>query len=112
MPFSDDWARDPHVRAMRPIFAAMETAQKSFLKNAGIDPWMQNLSFIRAQARNFFEKAWPQALQAGKAREPKEASGLYILCLAHALLKAGIDPAAPLPPEAEAMQDFMQKVLK
>ena len=112
MPFSDDWGRDPQVRAMRFIFAALEQAQEAFLSQAGIDPWMQSLDRIRFRARDWFERAWPMALERGQAREPDQASALYLLCLKQALLAEGIDPAPSLPPEAGPMQDLLERVLK
>ena len=94
----DPWACDPQVRAMRSIFAALEESQAEFLDRLGLAPWEPRLRAWRRRARRRFQAVWPRALERGLARNPQDAAGLYLRCLARSLEAAGAAPrhaAAP-----------------
>lgn len=90
---ADQFGADPQVRAMRAIFAAMETAQEESLGKAGIGPLDPRLRAWRGQARQSFERAWPRAMSQGLARDPQGAARLYVLILADAMARAGQEAA-------------------
>ena len=85
----DDWGRDPSVRAMRRLFARMESGQGALLKRLGIPPYDTRLRACRDEARDLFEKAFSRP-GAARARDEGDAAALYIQCLIRALRERGL----------------------
>lgn len=108
----DTWGRDPQVRYMRTVFAAIERAQKEFLRALGISPVDPRLRRFREIALAFFERSWVAAMRRGMDADESSAGALYIFCLARALSMKGVEiPPASLPGDAE-LKGLVDEVLK
>lgn len=90
----DPFGADPSVRALRQVFAALETAQGELLARLGVSPLEPDLRAWRQRARGLFEAAWPRAAAQGLVKGPDEAARLYLLALGRSMALAG-RPAAP-----------------
>jgi len=98
----DTWGRDPRIRYMRTVFAAIEGAQKEFLRTLGISPVDPRLRRFRDVALAFFERSWVAAMRRGVETGDDSAAAMYIFCLARALSMKGVEvPDASLPGNGE-----------
>jgi hypothetical protein len=83
----DTWGRDPSVRSMRRVFAAIEAGQERLLKVAEIGPLNQRLGPWRKMALHTFEKVWVESVRSGANLYEKDIADLYVYCLANVLEK-------------------------
>lgn len=86
---NDDWARDPGVRRLREVFAAVEQTAEALLAAWSIDPFDARLRRWRERALQVFQQAWGLATQSGRAVGPDEAAWLYARSLQAVLAKEG-----------------------
>ncbi|HOD76351.1 MAG: hypothetical protein GXX82_01020 [Syntrophorhabdus sp.] len=94
----DTWGRDSQVRYMRTVFAAIERAQKEFLRTVGVSPVDPRLRRFREVALALFERSWVAAMRRGVETGDDSAAAMYIFCLARALSMKGVEvPPASLP---------------
>ena len=94
----DEWGRDPTVRAMRRVFAAMEKEQKEFINNLGLSPLDPRMRRWRERALAAFEASWARSASAGVELGEGEAGALYVHCLGKIMTREGVDvPAETLP---------------
>ncbi len=108
---NDTWGRDPQVRYMRGVFAAIEKAQKGFLETAGVPSGDDRLRRFREMALKFFERSWAYAMQRGLGDDENSAAAIYIFCLARAMSTRGIDiPQGSLPTDPK-LKKLVDEVL-
>lgn len=86
---TDDWARDPGVRRLREVFAAVEQTGDALLAAWSIEPFDAGLRRRRERALQVFQQAWGLAAQSGRAVGPDEAAWLYARSLQAVLAKEG-----------------------
>jgi hypothetical protein len=101
----DAWGRDPSVRAMRGMFARMESGQKTLLERLGISPRDSRLRGCREDARDLFEGAFSR-FAAGLRQAEEDAAALYIHCLIEALKRHGL----PIPAGAIREDDPLKRL--
>ncbi|MCD6305964.1 MAG: hypothetical protein J7M32_06705 [Deltaproteobacteria bacterium] len=89
MTANDEWGQDPSVKAMRRVFARMESAQKKLLQEIGISPTDPRLRACREYARDLFERAISRA-ETARLKNEEDAADLYIHFLAQSLKKHGL----------------------
>jgi hypothetical protein len=92
----DDWGRDPQVRALRGIFAAMEEGQKALLAEMGLSPLDPRLAAWRRRALGAFERAWGESARQGMNLSPSDIAALYARALA---AEGAGEDLPPLPAE-------------
>jgi len=99
----DAWGKDPSVRAMRRIFASIETAQATLLAGAGLKPMDRRLGRWRKAVLENFERRWAASAQRGIRLDEKEITDLYLYCLEEVLQADGIGARekGPLNPAVE-----------
>ena len=103
-----DWGKDPSVRAMRRVFAAMEAAQKEFTQNLGVSPYDQRLRRWRERALAAFEASWARSARAGMELTETEAGALYVHCLGKIMSREGVE----VPPEILPQSGKLNKILR
>lgn len=96
---------------MRGVFAAIEKAQKGFLKAVGILPMDERLRLFRKAALKYFEYSWAYAMQRGLAGDESSAAAVYILCLARAMSEEGIKISQENLPEDPKMKKMVEEAL-
>jgi len=104
----DEWGRDPAVLAMRRVFAAMDTAQKEFIKDLGLTPYDHRLRRWRERARAAFDAAWARSARSGVELGEMEAGVLYVHCLGKIMTMEGMD----VPPETLPQSEKLKKILR
>ena len=104
---SDDWGRDPSVRAMRRMFAAMEKAQKEFLKNLGLSPFDPRMRRWRERALAAFEASWARSASSGVELDESEAGALYVHCLGKIMTREGVDVPAEILPRSGKFKEIL-----
>jgi len=83
----DDWGRDPGVRRLREVFAAMEEGHRAFLARTGLSAFDPRLRGWRARALVLFERTWARDVQAGGRRG---VADVYVTCLEEVLAADGV----------------------
>jgi hypothetical protein len=106
----DEWGRDPSVRAMRRVFAAMEAAQREFIKNVGLSPFDPRMRRWRERALAAFDASWAQAARTGVQLSETETGALYVHCLGKIMNREGIDVPAEILPRSEKLQKILREV--
>lgn len=106
----DEWGRDPTVRAMRRVFAAMEAAQKELLKALSLSPLDRRLRRWRERALAAFDAAWARSGRAGVELGEPEAGVLYVHCLAKIMTREGIEVPTEVLPRNEKLQKILREV--
>jgi hypothetical protein len=109
-PRQDEWGRDPSVRAMRRVFAAMEAAQKEFMKNLGLSPFDQRLRRWRERALGVFDVLWARAAGADLELGEEEAGALYVQCLGKTMIREGMDVPFEILPRSEKLEKILREV--
>jgi hypothetical protein len=107
---SDEWSRDPSVRAMRRVFAAMEAAQKELIKNLGLSPFDHRLRRWRERALAAFDASWARTARAGVNLAEAEAGALYAQCLGKIITREGIDVPPGILPQNEKLNKILREV--
>lgn len=95
MTTGDDWGRDPGVKAMRSLFAEMESGQNELLRHLGISSYDPRLRACRENARDLFERVLSRSA-GDRGRGEGDAAALYIRCLIEVMKQCGF----PVPAEA------------
>jgi predicted trehalose synthase len=95
---------------MRTVFAAIERAQKEFLRALGVSPVDPRLRRFRDVALALFERSWVAAMRRGMETGDDSAAAIYILCLARALSMKEV-PDASLPGNGE-LKKLVDEVLQ
>jgi len=108
---NDTWGRDPQVRYLRGVFAAIEKAQKGFLETVGVSPDDERLRRLRETALKLFERSWTFAAQRGLGGDENSAAVIYIFCLAGAMSTRGIDIPQGSLPTAPELKKLVDEVL-
>jgi hypothetical protein len=108
---SDEWGRDPSVRAMRRVFGAMEEAQKHFLTALELSPFDYRLRRWRERALAAFEASWARGARAGVELGETEAGTLYVRCLGKIMAGEGIKVLPGNLPENEKLEEILREVL-
>jgi len=106
----DDWGRDPSVRAMRRMFAAMEAAQKGFINHLGLSLFDDRLRRWRERALGAFEASWGRSAAAGLELSETEAGALYVHCLGKIMARDGVDVPAGVLPKSEKVAKIVREV--
>ena len=106
----DEWGRDPSVQAMRRVFAAMEAAQREFIKNVGVSPFDPRMRRWRERALAAFDASWGRSARSGVELNEKETAALYVHCLGKIMTKEGIDIPAEILPRIEKLQKILKEV--
>jgi len=102
MAAKDDWDRDPSVRAMRRLFARMESQQKELLQQLGMSPYDPRLRSCREGARALFERMLSRFAE-GQGRAEEDTAALYIRCFIQTLRQHGLR----VPEEAIRIHDAL-----
>jgi hypothetical protein len=89
-PTVDDWGRDPQIRAMRSIFALMETLQSRLLEKIGISPFDERLGRWRRFALRMFELKWADLSRRGGRFSEEDLADTYLDCLIKILTNEGV----------------------
>jgi hypothetical protein len=105
----DEWGHAPSVQSMRRVFSLMEAAQEELLRHLNISPFDPRLRRSRKQALKLFEQAWPLAIGKGMTMSEKDASSLYLHCLARAFDSVGVEVHKELLPRDEKIIRLLQK---
>jgi hypothetical protein len=106
----DEWGRDPSVRAMRRVFAAMETAQNQFISNLGLSPFDNRLRRWRERALAAFDACWATSARAGLQLSEADAGTLYVHCLEKIMARDGMEVRPELLPRSEKIQKILKEV--
>lgn len=106
----DEWGRDPSVRAMRRVFAAMEAAQREFIKNVGVSAFDPRMRRWRERALAAFDASWARNARTGVLLSETEAGALYVHCLGKIMNREGIDVPAEILPRSEKLQKILREV--
>lgn len=107
---ADEWGRDPSVRAMRRVFAAMEEAQGGLITNLGLSPFDQRLRRWRERALAAFDASWARSARAGLELSEAEAGTLYVLCLEKIMSREGVEVPSERLPRSERLQKILREV--
>jgi hypothetical protein len=105
----DEWGRDPSVRAMRRVFAAMEAAQKEFIRNLALSPFDRRLRRWRERALGVFDVLWARAAEADVELTEDEAGALYVQCLGKTMAREGMDVPLEILPQSEKLKKILKE---
>ena len=105
----DEWGRDPSVRSMRSAFAAIEAAQNRFLDALGFSRIDKRLRQWRKMTLSLFEQGCAVAARRGMPLAEKDATDLYLCCLAKVLGTQGIEAPRGCVPDNPAMMRLLQE---
>jgi hypothetical protein len=106
----DEWGRDPSVRATRRVFAAMEAAQREFIKNLSLSPFDPRMRRWRERALAAFDASWTRASRRGVELSETETGALYVHCLEKIMAREGMEVGAGILPRSEKLQNILREV--
>lgn len=106
----DEWGRDPSVRAMRRVFAAMESTQEEFIEHLGLSPFDPRMRRWRERALAVFDASWARASRAGVELSESEAGVLYVNCLGKLISREGLEVPAEILPRSEKIERLLREV--
>lgn len=109
---SDDWGRDPGVRAMRGVFAQMERSQKDFLDSLGISPHDARLRSWREKTLSTFERSWLEMTSRRVNMDGERAGALYVHLLAGVMASEGISIESGVLKKDREMERLMREVVR
>jgi hypothetical protein len=101
---SEEWGRDPSVRLVRRVFAAMEAGQKDLLRTLALSPFDPRLRRWRERALAAFEAPWARGARGDAELSETEAGALYVLCLGKIMAGEGIKGVPGSQPENEELR--------
>jgi len=104
---SDEWGRDPSVRAMRRVFAAMETAQKEFIKRMDLSAFDPRMRRWRERALAAFDASWARGARAGLELSEPEAGALYVHCLGRIVSREGMEVPPEILPQSGKFKEIL-----
>lgn len=105
----DEWEKDPRVRSMRRVFAAIERRQAELLERMNIDRVERGLRSMRKAALLLFERTWAGAADRGVRLGEEDAVDLYVHCLAKVLHTRGMSVPSESLPDNEAVKRLMEE---
>jgi hypothetical protein len=108
---SDEWGKDPAVRAMRKVFKEMEAVQDEFFIRMGIGNFDPSLRHWREKALVLFERAFSYANRSGVVINEKIASEIYLYCLARVMRAEGVDVQDDFLPGKKDIERILMEVL-
>jgi hypothetical protein len=111
IPQVDEWGRDPSVQAMRRVFAAMEAAQREFIKKGGLSPFDPRMRRWRERALAAFDAAWARTVRAGVQLSETEVGTLYVHCLGKIVSREGVDVPVEMLPRDEKIVKLLREVV-
>jgi hypothetical protein len=106
----EGWGRDPSVRLMRRVFAAMEAGQKDLLTALGLSHLDPRLRGWRERALAAFEASWARSARVGLELSETETGALYVLCLEKIMAGEGIKGLPESLPENEKLMKILSEV--
>lgn len=109
MSSEDEWGKDPAVRAMRKVFREIEASQREFFKCMKIHKYDARIRVWREKALALFEKAFYRTDSTGLIINEKNASIIYLNCLAHVMMAQGIKIPETCLPEPTDDENFLQE---
>jgi len=107
----NDWSSDPSVRAMRRLFARMESGQKELLQRLGISPYDGRLRACREDARELFERMLSGS-SAGRGQNEGDTAAFYVHCLIQVLKQHGLPIPAGVVRENDPLKGVVREALK
>jgi hypothetical protein len=107
---TDDWGRDPGVRAMRGVFARMESSQKTFLASLGISARDPRLRSWREKTLKSFERSWAEMARRGLDMDEERAGVLYVHLLAGVMASDGVPVESGRLQDDRDVKKFLQEV--
>lgn len=105
-----DWGKDPSVRAMRKVFAAMEATQREFIRNLGLSPFDRRLRRWRERALPAFDASWARSARADLELSETETGALYVHCLGRIMSREGMEIPAEILPRSEKLARLLREV--
>ena len=78
------------MRAMRRLFAQMESDQKELFKQLEVSPYDIRLRPCREDAKDLFERMLSLSAAKGQGQDDVDAATLYVHCLVRALKHHGL----------------------
>lgn len=105
----DEWAHDPSVQAMRRVFRAMESAQKSLIETLSLSPFDARLRRWRERAQVAFDVCWARAARRGMDLGEEDAADLYLLGFQRILAGEGIDIPEDIVPRNRRVLGILQE---
>ena len=87
---TDNWGRDPQIKAMRRIFGLIETLQKRLFEQIGISPFDERLGRWRKAALRMFEQQWAELARRGGPLGEEDVAKTYLDCLIKVLTQDGV----------------------
>lgn len=106
---ADEWGKDPGVRSMRRVFAAIEAQQDELLDRLTIHARDGRLGCARRMALDLFERTRGGAAGRGVRLGERDAADLYVHCLARVLEGEGIVVPAALLPGNDVVERLMEE---
>jgi hypothetical protein len=107
VPQADEWGRDPSVQAMRRVFAAMEAAQKEFIKNLGLSPFDPRMRRWRERALAAFDASRARTARTGVQLSESETGALYVHCLGKIMNREGMEVPAEILPQSGKFKEIL-----
>ncbi len=105
----DEWGRDPSVRGMRHVFAAIETAQARLLDRLSVPPMDKRLAAVRKMALHLFEQHWARAVRNGMEMGEQDVADLYVYCLGKVLETKGVAVPKTTLPGNRSIETLMEE---
>jgi hypothetical protein len=87
---NDQWGKDPSVRQMRRIFAAIETRYKTLLISMNVNFSDRRLAQWRSKTLRMFEKIWVDGARSGTIQNESDVVDLYVHCFARVITIDGV----------------------
>ena len=106
----DEWGSDPSVQAMRRVFAAMEAAQKEFIRSLDLSPFDPRMRRWRERALAAFDASWARTARTSAELSETEAGALYIHCLGRIMTGEGMEVPPEILPGSEKLQKILREV--
>jgi hypothetical protein len=99
---NDQWGKDPSVRQMRRVFAAIETRYNTLLIAMNVNVLDKRLARWRIGTLRMFEKIWADGARSGTIQREEDVVDLYMHCFMRVITIDGV----PVP------RDFLPVNLK
>lgn len=105
----DEWGKDPTVMAMRKVFREIEASQGDFFGCMKINKYDTRIRAWREKSLALFERAFYRTDNTGLIINEKNASIIYLNCLAHVMRAQGINIPEACLPEATGDENFLEE---
>lgn len=87
---NDQWGKDPSVRQMRRIFAAIETRYNTLLMAMDVNVFDKRLAQWRVKTLRMFEKIWADGARSGTIQSEADMVDLYVHCFVRVITMDGV----------------------